>query len=224
MGLRTRIPNGLLKCHCMEQAGLWRKSLHLWNSGQCRLGMITWSKSLPIVKSEIKCNKNVIKGFVKFIFCFCIYIQLISCNGQTDRAKKDINKTQEKLTTSGKSIDYKPLDSFKADTIAYMEYNFAENKKHYENTTLSKFFNHLEIPIHNFSVALSNTTKDSTDVIIFHFYNDLEVDHRYQAGKNPLIIYVRFTKPMSFKMLNKLSNREELPQITKVWSNKLSVI
>jgi hypothetical protein len=160
------------------------------------------------------------KGFVKFIFCFCIYIQLFSCSGQTDRAKKDIDNTQENLTTSGKSIDYKPLDSFKTDTIAYMEYNFAENKKDYENTTLSTFFKHLEIPIHNFSVALSNTTKDSTDVIIFHFYNDSEVDYRYQVGKNPLIIYVRFTKPRSFKTLNKLSNRNELPQITKVWSKE----
>jgi hypothetical protein len=41
MGLHNRITNGLLKCHCMEQEGLWRESLLLGNNGQCRLGMIT---------------------------------------------------------------------------------------------------------------------------------------------------------------------------------------
>jgi hypothetical protein len=98
---------------------------------------------------------------------------------------------------TGKIAKYKPLSSFKGDTIRFLQKSILDRKAYYIGKALNVFLSDLNIPIVNHTTTKIFSNRFITPGIGLQFYSYKEQSRRIKNKIDPIDIEITWVKPMS---------------------------
>lgn len=133
-------------------------------------------------------------------------------------ALRESNKT----VSNNQSKNYKTLNSFKGDTLGYVQHNFINNKKKYVGKDLFTLLKDVEIPIKSYLPDVNIIDKNTTPAIYLQFYPYDQAMEREHSQNKPVDIIIVWSFKLPSKSIDSLwrTNKGEWKEAERIYFGK----